>query len=507
MSAGNARGSAEARRPFLDRRGRCFYYYTRHERKSRNNGGGRVKKFLICAVTAALAWSLAGGAANAADAAMQKLKIKNKDWQEGELFLKEGRLYGPAEVLARGGSWEISREGGACFVSVPSAEDGSLAKIPLPLEKDGLADLTFFGSQAGLKYKLNEKKKEIKFEEVKKPDPKKDRKKAEKKKKEKKQEKKSAEKNRPIFAVWDPDSEYAPGRPFFSSDAGDRVLIPGWSTSEEIRQGTRSYSIRYIEGARKEGIRVMPRISNDFDPDGTSAFLRDSGKKEEFLRRLASYTAVYGLDGWNMDFECMNPKDAPLYTELVAGAAERMHAMNKELSVDIMPIGAADSYWTGCYDRKGLAEHADYEILMGYDQTGGSSPHAGPNAACDWLERILPPLLKEVPAEKLVLGMPLYTRVWTGDDGAVRSDILTVRYTDEFSRKHKIVPRWQKKERQFYADWREGGVRRRAWLEESRSLGEKLGLLDAYGLRGAAFWRYGFETPSLYGELEKSPKK
>ena len=171
----------------------------------------------------------------------------------------------------------------------------------------------------------------------------------------------------------------------------------------------------------------MPRISNDFDPDGTSAFLRDSGKKEEFLRRLAAYTAVYGLDGWNMDFECMNPKDAPLYTELVAGAAERMHAMNKELSVDIMPIGAADSYWTGCYDRKGLAEHADYEILMGYDQTGGSSPHAGPNAACDWLERILPPLLKEVPAEKLVLGMPLYTRVWTGDDGAVRSDILTVR--------------------------------------------------------------------------------
>ena len=67
----------------------------------------------------------------------------------------------------------------------------------------------------------------------------------------------------------------------------------------------------------------MPRISNDFDPDGTSAFLRDGEKREEFLRRLAAYTAVYGLDGWNMDFECMNPKDAPLRRAALHGTGSR----------------------------------------------------------------------------------------------------------------------------------------------------------------------------------------
>ena len=65
------------------------------------------------------------------------------------------------------------------------------------------------------------------------------------------------------------------------------------------------------------------------------------------------------------------------------------------------------------------------------------------------------------------------------------------------------MPRWQDTERQFYADWRENGVRKRVWLEEDRSLAEKAGLVKKYGLGGAAFWRYGFESPDVYNALDK----
>lgn len=151
--------------------------------------------------------------------------------------------------------------------------------------------------------------------------------------------------------------------------------------------------------------------------------------------------------------------------------------MGKVVSVDITAIGDPNSYWSGCYDRKGLAEHVDYAVLMGYDQTSGGSDRAGPVSSYNWLERILPPLLEEIPAERLILGLPFYTRVWTGDDGRASSDVLTLEYTEDFARRHKIMPRWQDTERQFYADWRENGMRKRVWLEEDRSLAEKAGLV------------------------------
>lgn len=450
-----------------------------------------MKRWMRTAASLALLLAAGAACAEAADSAGgDALRIRNKDWKGVALVLRDGRVYGAPETLARGGRWDIAAEGGAYYAAVPV--EGGRETVRLPVGKDGLADLTFFGHQAGLTFKLNEKKKEIKFDKPKK---------AEKKKAEKKKAKKDAES---VLLMWDPDTDFDPSRPFFGGDGARRIVAPGWGTYDMIREGKRYYPIDYISRAQAAGVAVMPMVNNDFDPDATTAFLADEEKRRQFLRRLEAYTAVYGLDGWNLDFENMNPADAKAYVDFVGDAADVLHGMGRQLSVDISPLGSADSYWSGCYDRKGLAAHADYEILMGYDQTGGSSPWAGPVSAYDWLERVLPPLLEEVPARQLVLGLPFYTRVWTGDDGRVDSDVLTVYYTDDFARRHKIVPRWQDKEKMFYADWRENGVRRRVWLEEGRSLAAKLGLVDKYGLAGAAFWRYGYETPEIYSALDSA---
>lgn len=456
-----------------------------------------MKKIWIGAAALALCCLAGTAGAEAAEGQGDALKIKNKEWKGETLFLRDGRVYGAPETLARGGRWEITREDGAYFVSVPVGDDGGRETVRLPVGADGLADLTFFGDQAGLKFKLNEKKREIKFDKPKKP---------EKKKKDKKKDekKKSIKNSGEVFIMWDPDMDFAPDRPFFDDEDQKRIVSPGWGTYANISAGKRYYPISYIDRAQAAGVAVMPMINNDFDPDATSAFLKDEGERAQFLRRLAAYTEVYGLDGWNIDFENMDPKDAAAFTDFVADVADEMHERNKKVSVDITAIGDPGSYWSGCCDRKGLAEHADWEILMGYDQTAAASPYAGPVSAYDWLDRVLPPLLEEIPADQLVLGLPFYTRVWTGDDGSVSSDVLTLLYTDEFTRKHKIVPRWQKKERMFYADWRENGVRRRVWLEENRSLAEKLKLLEKYDLGGAAFWRYGFETSAVYSALDEA---
>ena len=449
----------------------------------------------VAAATLLLTVSTAAAAADTAASTESPLKIRNKEWKGETLVLRDGRVYGAPEALARGGRWEITKEGSAYFASVPVGEGRE--SVRLPVGKDGLADISFFGDQAGLTFKLNEKKKEIKFDK-----PKQEKKK--KKDKKRSDAKKKINHDGEVLVMWDPDSDFDPSKPFFEKGKEKRIVSPGWGAYSAMSTGRLYYPIDYIDRAQKAGVLVMPMVNNDFDADATSVFLKDEKAQDAFLRRLAAYTEVYGLDGWNIDFENMDPKDAARFTDFMADTADLMHGMGKKVSVDITAIGDADSYWSGCYDRKGLAEHVDYEILMGYDQTAAGSSHAGPVSAYDWLDRVLPPLLEEVPADQLVLGLPFYTRVWTGDDGSVSSDVLTVYYTDEFARKHKIVPRWQTKERQFYADWREGGVRRRVWLEEERSLAEKLGLVEKYKLGGAAFWRYGFEAPAVYSALDKA---
>jgi len=422
------------------------------------------------------------------------VRVKNKEWKDTPVYLRDGRLFTEPAALAKGGRWEITEKDGAFFVSVPAGE-GETASVRLPVSEDGLADLTFFSEQAGLSYRWNEKKKEIRFEEKKNK-----KKKKKEKKKEKKARKVETAESRPLLVLWDPDGAFSSEAPFFAPEDGERVVSPSWGTYKTLAGGGLYFPISYVEEAKAAGVCVMPLFSNDFDPEETAAFLRDEQETRRTAGSLAAYAEVYGLAGWNMDFENMDPRDKTLFTAFAETLADRLHAAGRKLSVDVTAIGnSPDSYWNACYDRKALAEFVDYEIFMGYDETAGDSRFAGSTSDAAWLERSVRKLLEEVPAEKLVLGLPFYTRVWTGENGtSLSSDVLTLRYTEDFLRRHHAAPKWQKKEGQFYADWRERGVRKRVWLEEARSLGEKISLVEKYHLAGAAFWRYGFEDTEIY---------
>lgn len=418
--------------------------------------------------------------ASAADAV--KLKVKNKEWKEDAVFLKDGRLYANPEALENGARWKVSNKNGAFFAEVPVGKEKS--SVRLPIGDDGLADLTFFASQAGLKYTLNEKKKEIKFSRT----------------KERKKEKKKEASD--ILFMWDPDNAYDSAQPFFSASQGKRILSPTWGTYTQLSGGRLYFPISYVENAKSAGVGVMPLVNNDFDPEQTARLMRDEKAQKTLALSLGAYAEVYGLDGWNIDFENMDPKDTALFTGFIKNLSQVMRQNGYKLSLDVTAIGTQkDSFWSSCYDRKALASHVDYEIFMGYDQTAGGSAHAGPVAAYDWLDRSIRDLLREVPAKKLILGIPFYTRVWSGEDGAVRSDVLTLQYTDEFIRRNKVNPQWKKEEQQFFADWTVDGIRKRVWLEESRSIAEKQSLAEKYKLAGTAYWRYGFEDPAIYGKL------
>ena len=64
-----------------------------------------------------------------------------------------------------------------------------------------------------------------------------------------------------------------------------------------------------------------------------------------------------------------------------------------------------------------------------------------------------------------------------------------------------ITPVWDEETAQYYAEYQENGAIYRIWLEEERSIGEKLVRVMQAGAAGVAAWRLGQEKPEVWSVI------
>ena len=344
-------------------------------------------------------------------------------------------------------------------------------------------DFGYFAGQSGITYKYDEKHKKITL-------------KKESRDSGKKEEKKSRQ-----VIIWDPEHEFSTSS---IKDAGkDNAIIisPTWGSYKDVSQNDFVPDLVYLKGIKDNGFNVLPLIHNDFDIPGTSAFMHDSKMQEKLISRIDAISEVYDLGGYNIDFENMKQEDKNLYTDFIKKLSGAMHEQGKMVTVDVTVYNEWSPTWSLCYDRENLAKAADYLVIMGYDETPGNSTVPGSVASYSWLDDSIKVLKKSVPGEKMILGLPLYTRVWVNESGRWKSRVLTLKYTDQFISRHKLRPVWNDEEKQYTSSWKEKGTAYKTWLEDAKSLEDKMSLVGKYGLGGTAFWRYGFEAENTFSEL------
>lgn len=262
----------------------------------------------------------------------------------------------------------------------------------------------------------------------------------------------------------------------------------------------------YTERAHAKGYKVWPLITNGFDPERTRKLLADENAKRFVIDQLTSQARKHGFDGINLDFENIYPEDKDRLTVFVKQIRKATRPLGLTLSMDVtVPDGSP--MWSLCFDRKSLSGYLDYVMLMAYDQYSVGSKTAGPTASYNWDEDRLQATLKEVPAEKLLLGLPLYMRLWHYDAAEKRfraqtlsmpraENIRTEKSMDETFRQ-----RWLEKEKMTFVSYMENDVPYCYWQEDRSSLSHKAELVKTYGLAGIASWRYGFETPDIWPML------
>lgn len=201
--------------------------------------------------------------------------------------------------------------------------------------------------------------------------------------------------------------------------AGTSIISPSWFqlSHKGTVETTGIPSEEYVMNYTALGYRVWPLITNQFNPTLTHTILSDPGHWDEYVRELAGYALAYGYDGYNFDFENIDFKDKDRLTAFVEHLSKGLQAYNLYTSMDVTGYSNSPN-WSLVYDRPALAKSLDYMVLMAYDETWAASPVAGPVASYPWVKRNLERLVKEIPAEKTVLGVPFYMRTWTTPVGA-----------------------------------------------------------------------------------------
>ncbi|WP_025700786.1 glycosyl hydrolase family 18 protein [Paenibacillus durus] len=310
-----------------------------------------------------------------------------------------------------------------------------------------------------------------------------------------------------VSLTWEAVYDRSPNPGSIGKLNGVNVVSPTWFKIVDSEGNVRSQANQaYVKWAHGKGMEVWGLLSNDFDPDLTTQALATYEKRMRTIVQMLEYCDLYNLDGINIDFENVYTKDGDNVTQFMRELKPMAQAKNLILSIDVTPKSNSEM-WSLFLDRRSLGALADFMIVMAYDEHWASSPEAGSVASLSWSRNSVERILEEdaVPAKKLVLGVPLYTRIWTekmaGGKTEVSSKAVSMDAVADIIRSKKLAPVLSKDTGQNYVEYKEEGVLRKIWIEDKVSLQSRVKLAKSLNLGGIAAWNRSFAGDGTWETL------
>ncbi len=315
-------------------------------------------------------------------------------------------------------------------------------------------------------------------------------------------------KGKPVNMVWEAVYQKKPDPAKIGELSGVNVVSPTWFSMIDGEGNVRSQAdLDYVKWAHKNKMEVWGLLSNSFEPDLTSKAMGSFVSRMNIINQMLQYADLYELDGINLDFENVYTKDGSNITQFVRELKPLAEAKGLIISVDVTPKSKSEM-WSLFLDRQALAEAADYLVVMAYDEHWASSPKAGSVSSLPWVKAALQRIILEdkVPPEKLILGIPLYTRVWTEEvkDGKtkVSSKAVSMNKVAEIIRTKNLKPTYLENPQQNYVEYTEDNLLKKIWIEDEVSLKSRVELTQSLKLGGIASWTRSFANEQAWQVLK-----
>ena len=166
----------------------------------------------------------------------------------------------------------------------------------------------------------------------------------------------------------------------------------------------------YVNRAHRNGYEVWPRFYED-DPNRAKAVFNTPSLRTKVIADVVQNAIDADADGVNIDFEglgtyteCKND-----FTAFVRDLSAALHSRGISVSIDVTRP-EVNSRYSSYFDRAALSEYCDYVVLMAYDEHYATSQQPGSVGSYPWVQdSINKTIAAGVPADKLILGNPLYS--------------------------------------------------------------------------------------------------
>ena len=282
---------------------------------------------------------------------------------------------------------------------------------------------------------------------------------------------------------------------------GVNVISPTWfSVSDNDGNVSSLASGEYVMQAHEKGLKVWGLVDNFSENMSTTTVLSNTAARQNLENQLVTYALKAGLDGINVDFESLSEDVGIHFLQFLRELSIQCHENNLVLSVD----NPVPEDFTSHYDRAEQGKVVDYVIIMGYDEHYVGSD-AGSVASLPWVEQGVKDTLADVPAKRTILAIPFYTRLWkTTDGGALTSEAIGMDQAQQAISDNGAETYWDKTTSQNYGTYEGDGATYQIWLEDSKSIAEKVKLIPKYKLAGVAEWKLGFENSGIWSVITEN---
>lgn len=285
---------------------------------------------------------------------------------------------------------------------------------------------------------------------------------------------------------------------------GVTTVSPTWFKVES-NEGTISSLAdeSYVERAHSMGIEVWALVDDFSTEVSMYEVLSYTSRREKLINELISEAIKYNLDGINIDFEKITLEAGKHYIQFIRELSVKCRSNNIVLSIDnYVPMN-----YSAYYDIGEQGTVADYVIIMAYDEHFSGSETSGSVASIGFVENAIKNSLALAPKEKLIMGVPFYTRLWKevteNGEVTVTSEAYSMSNGMAVLKDNGVEPVWDEVTGQYYGEFEKDGAVYKMWLEEDESIEAKLKLIDAAGVKGIAGWKLGLEKESIWNVIIK----
>ena len=259
-----------------------------------------------------------------------------------------------------------------------------------------------------------------------------------------------------------------------------------------------------IARLRAAHLPIVPSIANitggAWDYRAVAHVLHNPALMHQQVDAIVALVERQNYAGVDIDYEELHAGDRQAFTQFASDLAAALHARGKVLSVAVFPQTAkpAAGQPNAAQDYAALGRLADQVRIMAYNYHWANSA-PGATAPISWIRAVMRYATSQMPASKVVLGVPLFGYDWPDGPGAAS----TVSWLQalRLSRQHHASASYSKAAQAPYFSYVSGGRAHTVWFENAASSMAKFQVAKGSGAAGVYLWMYGYEDPATWSSL------